>query len=170
MRSSFVAALAVLAVTAPIAAGCTTPEPQPQKTSSAAAASARSPAPSASTVTAPTAAPTDAPAPDPKPALDALRAGLEKVRATKGKDVFEVKDVPKVDALVGQSRDTIETALGKPTVCTGKAQPSAPCQSADDVFYSLYKLADGARGGGPELLLTYDEDAFCTRAELAQTR
>lgn len=163
MRSLLAASAALFAF------ACTTPEPAPQKaTSSQPATASASQSALAASATAPD-APTDAPPPDPKPVLDALRAGLEKVRATKGKESFELKEIPPVDALVGQSRDAIETALGKPSPCEANGKP-APCQSKDDVFYSLYKLADGMRGGGPELLLTYDEDAFCTRAERTHTR
>lgn len=105
-------------------------------------------------------------------ALVPLRAALEKVRESSANEAFEIKDLPPVAALVGEHRDAIERSLGKATECKvdARKQLPAPCSSTDDVYYELFKLAKGSRGGGPNLVITYDEDAFCTQASVRQTR
>ena len=73
-----------------------------------------------------------------------------------------------VDAagLSGVHRGVIENALGAPHTCRGARETPAPapCEQPDDVFYSFYHLPEGSVGGGPELLLRYDETNRCAQA------
>jgi len=64
-------------------------------------------------------------------------------------------------ALIGASREAILSGLGNPSWCTeGDALRfitwSEPrCDAAPNWGYSFYRLHEGSRGGGPELLLEF---------------
>jgi hypothetical protein len=92
------------------------------------------------------------------------------VRRATGDHAVRVDPLPATAALVGKAFDEVENVLGTGTPCTGRAQPSAPCERDGQVFYSLYRLAAGSVGGGPELLLTFDDHRRCVTAVVRQTR
>lgn len=102
--------------------------------------------------------------------LAAWGSALVAVRRASRTAGFVVAPLPDPAAVVGNDRHGIESVLGTPTSCTGKATPSAPCKSADQVFYSLYRLPIDSVGGGPELLITYDAKRVATQAIITQTR
>jgi hypothetical protein len=100
--------------------------------------------------------------------LGALGTALVSIKRAPSGKPFVLEPIPAVDFLVGINRTQLENILGVPYAC--REPFTAPCKSANQAFYSLYKLARGARGGGPELLLSFDEQGVCTRAEVVQTR
>lgn len=82
---------------------------------------------------------------------------------------FRVEPMPPVDVLVGLRRSEL-SFLGEAHACTGPAQPSAPCQRANQAFFSFYKLPPSSVGGGPELLLDFDDQGQCSAARVTHTR
>jgi len=116
-------------------------------------------------------------APSTSAVLVDLRERLEQARSSDADEPVSTGPAS-VEGLVGTHRGVIENALGEPqecemgtqTVCPGGGGPCveeeratpAPCEQADDVFYSFYHLPEGWVGGGPELLLRYDDAGRCT--------
>jgi hypothetical protein len=97
--------------------------------------------------------------------LSDLRQRLAEVRAAAPDQHVETGPVDAA-GLSGVHRGVIENALGAPHTCRGEGETPAPapCEQPDDVFYSFYHLPEGSVGGGPELLLRYDETDRCAQA------
>jgi len=109
--------------------------------------------------------------------LSELASRLDQVQTAKpGDRVITGGDID-LGPLVGMTQAEIRTALGAPRAChekevtddQGRQLPVAPCESADDWFYSFYHLPEGWLGGGPELLLRFD-GKVCKSAEWKTTR
>lgn len=100
--------------------------------------------------------------------LGPLGDALVRVRRAPRDQGFAVDPMPPIDALVGRRRHEIEGTLGTAHACLDTS--AAPCTSTDQVFYSFYVLPPGARGGGPELVLVYDESQVCREARVVLTR
>ncbi len=100
--------------------------------------------------------------------LAPLGDALVSVRRAPRSTPFVVKQLPATAGLVGKSRHEIENTLGGAMSCQDAI--TAPCKSAGQAFYSFYKLPEGQRGGGPELLLSFDSKSICTAATFAFTR
>ncbi len=100
--------------------------------------------------------------------LGPLGDALVRVRRAPRSVGLTVDPMPAVDGVVGRQRHEIEGALGTPHACPDTV--TAPCSSTDQVFYSFYVLPTGTRGGGPELVLRYDERRVCREARVIQTR
>lgn len=98
--------------------------------------------------------------------LGALGSALVKVRRARGH--FVVDPLPPAQSLVGKRRHEIEGYLGSAHVC--RDTTTAPCTAKGQAFYSFYRPPPGARGGGPELLLTYDDKGMCRTAAFVHTR
>jgi hypothetical protein len=75
-------------------------------------------------------------------------------------------------------QDELRKTLGEPNTCTekpvtdaaGNKLPVAPCQKDSDWFYSLYYLPSTHVGGGPELLLQFDDQGQCTSSRWVWTQ
>lgn len=98
---------------------------------------------------------------------DIARALVAVAKAPSGR-AFAVDPLPPVDDLVGKTRQEIENVIGTGYTCDDIT--TAPCNRIGQVFYDLFKLDKGARGGGPELLLTYDSSAKCSEAKITFTK
>lgn len=98
--------------------------------------------------------------------LEILRSHLDEVERASGDEHVSIGGETPLDPLLGKDRETIREALGEPNRCAEYDSPQnvAPCETEDDWFYSFYSLPEGWSGGGPELLLQFDDDGECTRA------
>lgn len=73
-----------------------------------------------------------------------------------------------VSPLAGMTRDELRAALGTPESCADIG--GAPCETEEDWFYAFFRLPPHARGGGPNVLLSFDADGVCTAARWQHTR
>jgi hypothetical protein len=80
-------------------------------------------------------------------------------------------NLPGVDALLGVSRTRILAILGDPgcgrwneAAGAPPAWVSVPCAEAERLRYAFYYLPGTHLGGGPELVLSFDEHGTCTAA------
>jgi hypothetical protein len=107
--------------------------------------------------------------------LAALRQRLSDIdAASKSGAGLKPENDLDVTPLIGLPKETLRNALGptsincaiKPAVnvTTGERMRIAPCQDDQDLAYSFYSLPAGWAGGGPELLLQFDQRGMCTRA------
>ena len=118
---------------------------------------------------------------DAKRLLTTLRQRLDEI-ATASKSVEGLKARTDLDLrpLLGLRRQTLRDALGLPSVncrdkpafnvTTGERGRIAPCQADDDLAYSFYRLPKLTAGGGPELLLQFNQDGTCARARWRSTQ
>jgi hypothetical protein len=103
--------------------------------------------------------------------LKTLRQRLDRLPQKPSAPVNDGGDLP-LEALAGATCAELRDALGTPHTCQGvgyhdaqgNPHPVAPCESSTDWFYSFYRLPDGWVGGGPELLLQFDDQCVCVRA------
>jgi hypothetical protein len=112
---------------------------------------------------------------DAKRLLATLRQRLDEIAAASrsGQALKRGGDLD-LRPLIGLRRETLRDGLGptsincrdKPivSVTTGERVRIAPCQADEDIAYSFYRLPQGTAGGGPELLLQFDQDGICARA------
>lgn len=70
--------------------------------------------------------------------------------------------------LIGLTRTDIRSGLGTPEMCD--TPMGGPCSNKVDWYYSFYRLPKRWFGGGPELLLKFDEDDICTSANWEQSQ
>jgi hypothetical protein len=79
-------------------------------------------------------------------------------------------DLPSVGALVGVTRTRFLEALGHPACGRWASEPGTqhyerlPCEEARELEYSFYYLPDNYVGGGPELIVEFDERGVCNSA------
>jgi len=88
--------------------------------------------------------------------LAQLRSDLHSVRASKSTEPVASKVQPDVKTLVGLRQTQIHVVLGDPDACVKPKNGS--CLGSSEWTYSFYRLPPGWRGGGPELVLSFDED------------
>jgi hypothetical protein len=82
------------------------------------------------------------------------------------------EDLPTADALVGASRARVLSELGDPAGCGrwevspggNKRWIEMPCAEAPRLGYAFYYLPPRYAGGGPELVLAFDDLGVCTSA------
>lgn len=100
------------------------------------------------------------------PLADISRALDEIRRAPRAKET-RLRTLPDPKAAIGRDLHEIEWALGKGNSC--EAPLHVPCTQIGQVYYSLYHLPANARGGGDELVLTFD-GTRCVGAEIRGSR
>ena len=114
-----------------------------------------------------------------KALMQELRKRLERIQAApRDAHVNEAAGELALHLLPGMRQAELLAGIGPPNRCmdfpgrdeTGQRVFPAPCRSATDWFYSLYRLPEGWRGGGPELLLGFDSSGVCTDASWQYTR
>jgi hypothetical protein len=104
--------------------------------------------------------------------LAELSSRLDQVQTAKPGQHLKTGGGIDVSPLVGMTRGELRAALGAPSACDegqitdadGRQVPVAPCQKSSDWFYSFYHLPEGWVGGGPELLLGFDDKGICSSA------
>jgi TonB family protein len=96
-----------------------------------------------------------------------LHAALSKVRAARAGSFGTIGwSDQDVSVLVGMSRAAIGSALGEPDVCP--LPDKMPCPFHGDVAYKFFRLR--GRGGGPNLVLTFDAHDSCSNAHWELTK
>jgi hypothetical protein len=111
-------------------------------------------------------------------ALQVMRAQLDAVRNAAPGAAVQSDSQGVADYLLGLNRQQIRESLGEPRVCTAadarevdhRGVPLSSCEAEGDWHFSFYHLPEGASGGGPELLLHFDERGRCVRAGWRVTR
>jgi hypothetical protein len=94
---------------------------------------------------------------------------LVAVRRASAQMEFVADPLPDPTLLIGANRNDIDSVLGTGRGC-GTGQPSAPCQKAKQIFYAMYKRPLSP-GGGPELLITFDDAGrTCSAASIVRTK
>lgn len=162
----FAAALGVIVS----ASKCEPDPPPPSPAGAAPAESANETAPAAPT-TADAASTSTAPSPRDL-LLAELSSRLDQVQIAKPDQRVETGGDIALEPLLGITRAELRAALGAPRTCEknevttadGRKLPVAPCQTNDDWFYSFYHLPRASVGGGPELLLQFDDRGACVSA------
>jgi len=94
--------------------------------------------------------------------LAELSSRLDKVQVAGGQVHVVTGGGIALEPLLGMTRSELRSALGAPRACDEGSV--APCQTDDDWFYSFYFLPAGTVGGGPELLLQFDDRGTCVSA------
>jgi hypothetical protein len=87
-------------------------------------------------------------------------------------------DLPTADALIGATRARVLSELGDPAGCgrweaspdQGKRWIEMPCAEARRLGYAFYYLPKRYTGGGPQLVLAFDDSGVCTAASWTKTR
>lgn len=110
--------------------------------------------------------------------LAELTTRLDRVQTAAPEDQVSTGGGVALEPLLGMSRAELRAALGAPNTCggnrggetDGRRARVAPCQTGDDWFYSFYHLPEGSVGGGPELLLQFDEKGTCVSARWVLTQ
>ena len=110
---------------------------------------------------------------DAKQLLATLRQRLDEIAAASESRLKPGGDLD-LRPLIGLQVKTLRDALGPASincrdkstinVTTGERERIAPCRADDDLVYSFYRLPKGTGGGGPELLLQFDQKGICIRA------
>ena len=101
--------------------------------------------------------------------LSSLRLKLDRLdilRAEKSHASFGHAD--DLSGLIGLEKSEIRELLGDPKICD-ETFFCAPCKKVGDWFYSFYTLPPLWCGGGPEVLLQFDEQGKCIAATWEQT-
>lgn len=99
--------------------------------------------------------------------LSALARAIDEVRRAPRKQEMRVGTLPDPAPAIGLTRHQIESTLGKGYSCN--APLHAPCTKEGQSYYPLYHLPAGARGGGAELVITFQDDR-CVDAKISGTR
>ena len=110
--------------------------------------------------------------------LAELSARLDRVQIAGHDEQVSTGGGLALEPLLGTTQSQLRAALGAPHTCRkkqstesdGNRSLAAPCQTDDDWFYSFYHLPAGAVGGGPELLLQFDNEGNCVSARWVLTR
>ncbi|HYE73799.1 MAG TPA: hypothetical protein VEF04_10720, partial [Blastocatellia bacterium] len=102
--------------------------------------------------------------------LSNLRHKLDLVheKELEGKNQPFQVETEDVSFLIGLKRDKIKGALGNPSVCEGISDES--CKMINEWVYAFYYLPSGWNGGGPELLLKFDQSDKCVSAQWQKTQ
>jgi hypothetical protein len=100
--------------------------------------------------------------------LAELSTRLDRVQTAGSEEQVSTGGGVALEPLLGMTRSELRSALGAPHTC--EKDRVAPCQTNDDWFYSFYHLPEGALGGGPELLLQFDQKGTCVSARWVITR
>ena len=106
---------------------------------------------------------------DPVDLLGQLRTHLERVRAATPPAADFGSARPSLEPLVGLARDDLHRHLGAPTHC-GASGEVVPCAGAHVWWFSFYKLASTAFGGGLELVVSFDASEQVESARWIQTQ
>jgi C4-dicarboxylate transporter DctM subunit len=111
----------------------------------------------------------DAPAEAPMASFASLRGELDRIAAadvsTEAAQMAE--PLPDLEAIIGNLREDVVAGLGEPHRCPVEG---GLCTGPAQVFYSFYRLPDGADGGGPELVITFADDGSVSGAEWRHTQ
>jgi hypothetical protein len=95
------------------------------------------------------------------PILNTLSAALRSIEAGSYGDVSGVMKI-RLRPLVGLTKAEIVAVLGNSGECTSGG--SDWCRRKGDFIYSFYTICDDCLGGGPELMLRFDDSGKCIRA------
>jgi hypothetical protein len=88
-----------------------------------------------------------------------LRHGLDEVASHKGLETWPSK-LGNLSLLVGAYRSTITQFLGSGVSCA-KYFGAAGCEERTSILYEFFRLPPGSVGGGPTLVVRFDQNDRC---------
>jgi hypothetical protein len=111
---------------------------------------------------------TAAHADSPQQVLRLLGTDLTAIRASKSPQRVTLQQLPDVRPLVGVSRQAVLSQLGEPDSCVGGSE--AECLQSPAWNYTFYHLPPDQHGGGPELMLLFNQHSGVRDAQWGYAR